>query len=323
MRGVSIIICCYNSAGRIQDTLKAVSRLDNECSIPVEVIIVDNASTDNTPDIAVAEWSRFTSNFDFQVVSESKPGLTNARIKGAQSAKYSYIIFCDDDNHLYDNYLNVSVRLLDLHSDIGAIGGMGIGISDVQLPKWFHDFEDAYAVGRQEIQNGYLSERLFLWGAGLVLRKEILDVVFSPKYPLLLSDRKGKELSSGGDSEICLRIQLLGYKLYYTDELKYNHYISSDRLTKDYRLGLFDGFDLSGEVLGIYCQFVLTGRESILKRILYSIKILTISISKYFLFTKDSAYLNRKLESVAIALRISCLSKSKNISAIIKFIRQK
>jgi glycosyltransferase involved in cell wall biosynthesis len=46
--GVSVIICCYNSRERIEKTLDFIFAQEVEGAIPWEIIIVDNASTDDT-----------------------------------------------------------------------------------------------------------------------------------------------------------------------------------------------------------------------------------------------------------------------------------
>ena len=46
--GISIVICTYNGVCRLGPTLKAIFSLKIDESIPWELIIIDNASTDNT-----------------------------------------------------------------------------------------------------------------------------------------------------------------------------------------------------------------------------------------------------------------------------------
>lgn len=50
--GVSIVICCYNSASRLPETLQHIAEQEVAANISWEVIVVDNASTDNTQEIA-------------------------------------------------------------------------------------------------------------------------------------------------------------------------------------------------------------------------------------------------------------------------------
>lgn len=54
--GVSIIICCYNAQDRIVRTLEHIQQQRFFIPIPWEVIVIDNASTDNTAEVAENVW---------------------------------------------------------------------------------------------------------------------------------------------------------------------------------------------------------------------------------------------------------------------------
>ena len=99
MKGVSVIICCYNSSKRLGETLKHLS-VQKINDTPCEIIIVDNASTDNTASLARETWDALGSSIPMRIINESKPGLSHAREAGINASSYTYIIFCDDDNWL-------------------------------------------------------------------------------------------------------------------------------------------------------------------------------------------------------------------------------
>jgi len=56
--GVSVIICCYNSANKIKNVLKHLEEQKGTELIPWEVIVVDNASSDYTFEVAKKSWKR-------------------------------------------------------------------------------------------------------------------------------------------------------------------------------------------------------------------------------------------------------------------------
>src|SRR5687768_12830335 len=106
MNGFSIIICCYNSASRIDETLRYVSDLTIPDGKNCEVIVINNNSGDNTAELAVAKKKIFDQRkIAFRVIEEPRPGLSVARKTGASASFYDTIIFCDDDNHLNPDYL--------------------------------------------------------------------------------------------------------------------------------------------------------------------------------------------------------------------------
>lgn len=234
MNGVSIIICCHNSAGRIAETLRHLWIQETE-GFPVEIVLVDNNCTDDTVGVAEREWIASGQRIPLTIVGESVPGLSAARIKGLRTASFEYAVFCDDDNWLNSDYLKHAFEVMDRDPRIGVLGGSSIAISDVPLPDWFELVKGNYAVGLQsEGGAGDVSERGYLWGAGMVFRKSVLESMILQGITSVLSDRKGKELFSGGDSEICKWFLMLGYSLWYDPGLKYTHFLESDRLTNEY-----------------------------------------------------------------------------------------
>ena len=50
--GISIIICCFNSASRIEETLRHVFSLSVPENLSCEILLVNNRSTDNTKEVA-------------------------------------------------------------------------------------------------------------------------------------------------------------------------------------------------------------------------------------------------------------------------------
>jgi glycosyltransferase involved in cell wall biosynthesis len=255
-KGVSIIVCCFNSASRLPETIKHLALQEVPDDIPWELIVVNNNSTDNTTTVALTEIQKYESlTSRSKVVHETQPGLSHARHKGVDEADYEYVIFCDDDNWLEKKYLTTAYEILSGDEKIAAAGGQSEAVSNVPFPDWWEDYKDGYAVGKQAEHTGDISFRKYLWGSGLAFKKKLYLKAFE-KCPSLLSDRKGKELSSGGDSEICMRFLLMGYRLYYDKNLKFKHYIEPNRLIWDYRKILFQGFTDASKTLSVYVQYL-------------------------------------------------------------------
>ena len=88
MKGVSIVVCCYNSAARLPQTLRYLSRQIFQREFPWEVIVVDNASTDGTASVAKLEWARYNTNGSLKVVTENIKGLSAARERGVRESTF-------------------------------------------------------------------------------------------------------------------------------------------------------------------------------------------------------------------------------------------
>jgi glycosyltransferase involved in cell wall biosynthesis len=48
LNGISLVICTFNGASRLKPTLEAIFNQEDQHQIPWELIIIDNASTDET-----------------------------------------------------------------------------------------------------------------------------------------------------------------------------------------------------------------------------------------------------------------------------------
>lgn len=257
MKGISVVVCCYNSVARIGETLMYLSNQKVPADVAWEIVLVDNASTDHTADFAREHWTTTQAPSEvLRIVSEPQPGLSFAKDKGASAAKYDYLVFCDDDNWLDPEYLANAYAILESDPKIGAAGGQSYAVSDVELPAWFEASKAGYAIGKQGEQTGDVTDRGYLWGAGVVTRKELYQKTITKQYPSLLTGRKGNEVSAGEDAEYCLRLILQGYRLYYSEALKFAHFIHSGRLTEDYLRRLQAGFEVSYEKLGKYFEAI-------------------------------------------------------------------
>lgn len=253
-KGVSVIICCYNSAARLPETLRHLAGQNVPANIPWEVLVINNASKDNTVDVAKQCWQQFqVPNAVFKIIEEPRPGQMHARKRGAIAAAYECIIFCDDDNWLHQDYVRLAKEMLEKNAAFGAGGGQNVPTTDAEnYPEWFDTYKDKYAIGIPAEQSGDVSYKGFVLGAGLVTKKSLFLQVNDDKYPSLLNGRNGEKLSTGDDFEYCKKVLLWDYKLYYDDRMKLTHFIPKERLTIDYRERLMDGIMQAGEVLYEY-----------------------------------------------------------------------
>lgn len=256
MEGISVVICTYNGASRIKQTLNHLARQVTPAEIKWEIIIIDNASTDGTVEAAEQSWKELSINIAFSTYHEPRPGLSFARDKGIQEAKFKYVIFCDDDNWLEKDYLTKAYNIISTNDQIGALGGKSIGISDLPLPDWFNKKCSNYAVGEQGKASGNVTERTFLWGSGMVINKLLYKRAFKD-FPSILTGRKGKTLNSGEDSEMCMRFIIMGYQLYYDEKLNFKHFIGAEKLTSSYNSRLEEGFVVAFDTLEIYRRFII------------------------------------------------------------------
>ncbi|PUZ29420.1 hypothetical protein DCC81_08215 [Chitinophaga parva] len=253
-KGASVIICCFNSAARLPETLQHLNRQRVPDDFQWEIVLVNNASKDDTVAVAQAIWSAQTPhNAVCRIVDEMQPGQMFARKRGAKEALYECLVFCDDDNWLGPDYVYVAWETLQRDARIGAAGGQNAPVSDVAAyPDWFDAYKAYYATGVPAPSSGDITERGYIVGAGLVTRKSLFLEALSDRYPTVLNGRNGHSLSTGDDFEYIKRLQLWGYTLYYDERMQLQHFIPRERLTLAYRDRLLEGIREATAILANY-----------------------------------------------------------------------
>jgi glycosyltransferase involved in cell wall biosynthesis len=260
LSGVSVVICGHNAAIRLPATLACLACQEVSATLPWEVVIVDNASTDGTAAVAIRNWPEH-GPAPLRVVSEPKLGLIHARYRGLQAAKYEYVSFVDDDNWVDPDWVANVARIMDGHPYAGACGGRSDPVFETPPPTWFAEYQRYYTCGEQAPSTGDVTwTRGHLWGAGLTLRKaawqELLDQGFQPR----LVGRQGNSLAAGEDVEICYALRLAGWRLWYDPRLRLRHYMPASRLRWEYLRRMHRGCGASIDLLDPYV-FAAAGRS--------------------------------------------------------------
>jgi glycosyltransferase involved in cell wall biosynthesis len=253
MLGISVVLCCYNSALRLPETLKHLQAQLLPDALAWELILVNNNSKDNT--VAVAKMCWADSKIPLHVVFEPTAGLAHARKAGFRAANYDYICVVDDDNWLATNYLQNVFAIFQNHAHIGACGGWGEAVfePEAKVPSWYEQFSNGYAVGKMgQADKILLAEKEFLYGAGMAVRKTIWQELELVGFESMLLGRTADKITSGEDVELGYVIRLLGYDLYFSTSLYFQHLMANNRLTWSYLLKLKKGFGSSAVYHGFY-----------------------------------------------------------------------
>ena len=263
---VSIIMCCYNSAKRVPQTLEYLSRLTLPTAHAVELIVVDNASTDNTRQLAKETWSRLGSPFPMRIVTEASAGLSFARKKGVDEAEGELLLFCDDDNWLNANYLVEGTTLMGENASLGMLGGVGIPAFENIKPDWFDQVRVMYAVGDQHTDYpDVTTSKNYVYGAGAFVRKSAIVKIFEQNIRQVFSDRTANKLLSGGDNELGYLLVASGYKFHWSKELTFFHFIPQARLNYDYLRRMRKGYAFSYPMVSMY-KSALTSQDVVFNR---------------------------------------------------------
>lgn len=113
---ISVVIPAYNEENYIVDTIKSIEKSADyffeKTNQGVEIIVVNNASKDNTDDIALKAGAK--------VISLVKKSISKARNAGAADAKGKSLVFIDADNRITETLLYNAYKKLSLENVIGG-----------------------------------------------------------------------------------------------------------------------------------------------------------------------------------------------------------
>ncbi|WP_062087228.1 glycosyltransferase family 2 protein [Caballeronia udeis] len=108
---ISVVVLTYNRSEQVLDTLARLNALPDR----FHLIVVDNGSTDGTPEHIAAHFPEVT------LVSAQKNLGAAGRNFGVASASTEYVAFCDDDMWWHPGSLSRAVELLDSAPRVGVL----------------------------------------------------------------------------------------------------------------------------------------------------------------------------------------------------------
>lgn len=228
---ISVIISAHNGAQRLRATLP--SHLNQTLPRQLyEVILVDNASTDDTREFVTQLNGQ--NNSPIRYVYEERLGLHNARHAGARAAKGEILFFTDDDASMDQNVLNHYVEAFEHHPAMSAAGGVAKPMWEKSPESWITNlvrdgsFFPALAL-IDPYQNFQLSPDGYFFGVNMGIKRDVLFRLggFNP-------DSFGDRLLGDGDSGLLRKLWLNGSHVGFIPAAKVSHHIPEKRMTIDY-----------------------------------------------------------------------------------------
>lgn len=122
MDTISVIIPAYNASATItrcvESVLSCAVTITDNLLFDIEVVIVDDGSTDNTLDI-ISQLAKADSRI--VVLSQLNQGASSARRNGIKKSKGNVIAFCDSDDFVESGWLKKQyAHMVDYNADISC-----------------------------------------------------------------------------------------------------------------------------------------------------------------------------------------------------------
>jgi glycosyltransferase involved in cell wall biosynthesis len=230
---VTAILVTFNRSQSLANALESVAQSVLPPSVSWEVLVVDNNSTDRTPQV-VEEFSvRYPGRFRY--LFEPTAGKSHGLNAGIEAARGDIVAFVDDDVTVEKTWLqNLTAPLQN--GDWAGVGGRILLHQDLPLPEWL-SLDRPYNMGGVlagfdlGAEPGPLDEPPY--GTNMAFPKRVFRQYGG--FRLDLGPRPGSQLRNE-DTEFGRRLLTAGERLWYEPSAVVYHPVPQQRLKKEYFL---------------------------------------------------------------------------------------
>lgn len=235
---VTVLVCTYNRSGFLRETLRAITSLPEPRDYGVEVLVVDNNSSDDTADVVRA--AARSSRFPVRLIREPQQGKSFALNEGLRHARGEVIALTDDDvwpDHEWLDRIVGAFRTRDITFAFGKVRPRWdcVPAPELLTPRAHSIWGPLAILDYGDEPVSYVPEnrgqRLPI-GANLAIRRQTLVEVGGWRTDLGKVDNS---LISGEDHEIFYRLRKANaYRGLYDPRISVRHFVPTSRLTRRY-----------------------------------------------------------------------------------------
>lgn len=204
----SLVVASRDRAPQLRETLARLAGL--EASLPWEVVLVDNGSTDDT--LRVMRSFERQAPVPVRVVEERTPGWGAAKNTGVRASRGKIVVSIDDDCYPAPDYLDAVSEAFE-DPDVGYIGGRILLDDPTDRPVTINTLSEPRTLPpRSHVPAGLIQ------GANMAFRREVFDRIGG------FDELFGAGAAfSGGDVEFAARASARGWKGAYVPEALVYH----------------------------------------------------------------------------------------------------
>jgi glucosyl-dolichyl phosphate glucuronosyltransferase len=233
---ISVILCTHNRCTSLKRTLESFEKAEPPDS-GWELLVVDNASTDQTRDTCLS----FSDRLPLRYMLEPRVGKSRALNLGIMEAAGNLLLFTDDDVEVDRGWLMAYKAAATNFPDVDFFGGCIRSRWEAPPPKWVLENQKQWLgiitqldYGQQEIE--YQPRKRPYFGANMAIRSHI----FSGGTRFLEQlGPQGRDSSRGGnirgeETELQERLHREGKRGLYIPKASVHHWEPARRMTEAY-----------------------------------------------------------------------------------------
>jgi glycosyltransferase involved in cell wall biosynthesis len=227
---LSICVCTYNRGESLNRTLSSLVLQQGIESESIEVLVVDNNSTDNTPKVLES----FRRSLPVRWVTERQQGVAHARNRAVAEFRGDVLLFADDDVRLERGWLAAYHDAIRRFPSAEYFGGRILPDWRQAKPRWIGDEPLPLIDGVLGWFDHGVETRPFLatepvpFGASLAVRRSLFEKIGSMRVDL---GTGGTVLGPGEETEFLMRARDAGAHGIYVGEALCFHNYDPRRLT--------------------------------------------------------------------------------------------
>jgi len=246
MTEISLLVCTRNRGVSLSRTLDLITRAASAAAhVALEVVIVDNGSTDDTAD-RLKNWAG-TQQFPVVCVAEPRAGLSRARNAGLERTQGRIVAMTDDDCVLHTGYLAALAERFAAVDRLAVIGGRILPGDPADLPVTIKLEDHPMTAPRGAFPGG------FVMGANLAFTRDVLTAVgpFDERFG------GGARFVSAEDTDFLFRALGHGISVDYDPSFVVDHHHGRRRPADV--VALLAGYGFGDGAL--YAKHILTDRR--------------------------------------------------------------
>lgn len=223
---VSVIISTHNRAHYLDDALGALAA--QNCQQAFEVIVIDNASTDDTAKV-LDSWCRRDPRF--RMAYEGRPGLSYGKNAGIHLARANLLLFTDDDTLVVPHWISAYLDLFARRGAAPMIAGGAQTPIPHDLRPWPHWFTETAIENLALLDHGMerpLAPSEYVWGANMAVPRRMFQDFGGWDERI---GRKGHARGTYEDTEFQDRVRSAGVTVWFCPAAGITHRVARETLT--------------------------------------------------------------------------------------------